>query len=257
MNREIPKKEESLYYISTGENQVYYTLWKKPRTYFSDYDKDAFMGNLSIDYDTAIAKAKMKLGFVPEIIHEPINKPKERNHIDGSFIQFGKYAGLPIWFVYKYDPDYIGWVYENCKSQISLPNTNHIKENYKEFLNEYKETALREIEKRKQYKIERQNQIISEKQASQFVGTIGKRENFTVKINRIIPLEGYYGVSFLHIMKDPDGNELKWICSSQNNQLKEGETYQIKATVKGHNIYDSIIYGSVNQTKINRVVIMK
>jgi hypothetical protein len=255
----IAESEKSQYYISTGKNHVYYTLWRRPRSYSGEYAKDVYLCNLSIKYTKAIVKAKNKLGFVPEIIDEPFNKPRERRRIISDVIRFGKYRRLPVWFVYKYDPDYIGWMYENCDFKKALPNINYIKLNYSDFIKEYKESTQKEVESYKQYKKDRKRRIIAEKKASKFIGTIKKREDFTVKVVRIIQLKGYFDFRYLHIMKDSSGNELIWDCSNVFNKLEEKKTYRIKATVKSHQIYDSKIYGetvSFNQTALTRVKVI-
>lgn len=262
MNHDIIQKNVNPndYYISTGEHMVYFTLWRRPGSYSQEYLDDVYIGNLSTDYETAIAKAKAKLGFVPEIVHEPVNRPKERNHIDNSIIQFGKYAGIPIWLVYKYDPDYIGWAYENCNSQKTLPNINYIQKHHNDFIQDYLQAAKQEVEKQKQLAQERNKKIIAEKKASQYVGTVGKSIEIEIKTLRIIPIESYWGQSALHIMKDKQGNEIKWFCSNTNNVLKEGENHKIKARVKNHSAYhENINIGNesvevpVNQTVVTHV----
>ena len=70
---------------------------------------------------------------------------------------------------------------------------------------------------------------------SQHIGTIGKRETFTLKVNRLIWSEGFYGVTIIHLMEDKDGNVFKWFSSGP--ELDEGEFLTVKATVKDHGEY--------------------
>ena len=70
---------------------------------------------------------------------------------------------------------------------------------------------------------------------SQHMGTIGKRETFTLKVNRLIWSEGFYGVTIIHLMEDKDGNVFKWFSSGP--ELDEGEFLTVKATVKDHGEY--------------------
>jgi hypothetical protein len=70
---------------------------------------------------------------------------------------------------------------------------------------------------------------------SQHMGTIGKRETFTLKVNRLIWSEGFYGVTIIHLMEDADGNVFKWFSSGP--ELDEGEFLTLKATVKDHGEY--------------------
>jgi len=70
---------------------------------------------------------------------------------------------------------------------------------------------------------------------SQHIGTIGKRETFTLKVNRLIFSEGFYGLTIIHLMEDKDGNVFKWFSSGP--ELDEGEFLTLKATVKDHSEY--------------------
>ena len=70
---------------------------------------------------------------------------------------------------------------------------------------------------------------------SQHIGTIGKRETFTLKVNQLIFSEGFYGLTIIHLMEDKDGNVFKWFSSGP--ELDEGEFLTLKATVKDHSEY--------------------
>jgi hypothetical protein len=70
---------------------------------------------------------------------------------------------------------------------------------------------------------------------SQHMGTIGKRETFTLKVNRLIFSDGFYGLTIIHLMEDADGNVFKWFSSGP--ELDEGEFLTVKATVKDHGEY--------------------
>ena len=70
---------------------------------------------------------------------------------------------------------------------------------------------------------------------SQHMGTIGKRETFTLKVNRLIFSDGFYGLTIIHLMEDKDGNVFKWFSSGP--ELDEGEFLTLKATVKDHGEY--------------------
>lgn len=67
------------------------------------------------------------------------------------------------------------------------------------------------------------------------VGTVGKREVFTLTVTRKVFIETMYGVSTLHIMRDAQGNSVIWKSSSE--VLSEGSTYRVKGTVKEHGEY--------------------
>lgn len=80
---------------------------------------------------------------------------------------------------------------------------------------------------------------------SQFVGTVGERRVFTVKVEKIFEFETMYGPSFRHIMHDAAGNVITYKGGSR--LAEKGETVTFKATVKEHSVYKD-----VNQTVVAR-----
>lgn len=79
------------------------------------------------------------------------------------------------------------------------------------------------------------DKIIKERQektkaVSQYVGEIGKRQNFTVMVEKVLALETAYGTSHMHIMTDDHGNRLTWF--STGKVLDTGVLMVIKATPK-------------------------
>jgi hypothetical protein len=81
--------------------------------------------------------------------------------------------------------------------------------------------------------------------ASNWIGTVGAREVFTLTIHRIIEIDGQYGLSFLHILKDRDGNVVIYKGTKVLGDM--GEIVTVKATVKEHGEREG-----VKQTKIAR-----
>lgn len=84
----------------------------------------------------------------------------------------------------------------------------------------------------------------AEKPVSNYVGTVKERQLFTVKVERILETQSDFGVSYLHMMTDEVGNDIKWFGSSrlyhpggEYRMVNEGETLVIKATVKAHQEY--------------------
>lgn len=80
---------------------------------------------------------------------------------------------------------------------------------------------------------------------SVWVGEIKKRQEFTLKVERIFTRETAYGLSFITTLHDEDGNVYTWFASSK--ELEIGKTYTGKATVKDHTEYNGI-----KQTVITR-----
>lgn len=69
--------------------------------------------------------------------------------------------------------------------------------------------------------------------AGQHVGQVGKRQEFTVRCNRVTSIETPYGAKGIHGLTDEAGNDLVWFATS-GTWLEVGETYRVKATVKEH-----------------------
>jgi len=76
------------------------------------------------------------------------------------------------------------------------------------------------------------------KEESNFVGMIGKRQNFIVMVEKVLQFDGAYGPTHMHIMTDELGNRLTWKSSS--TVLDIGIMFVIKGTVKNHEEYRGI-----------------
>lgn len=84
---------------------------------------------------------------------------------------------------------------------------------------------------------------------SNWFGTVGKREVFTLTVIGRRDIESDYGSSTLYMFRTATGDRGKWF-SSNSAELVVGEVYTVKATVKEHEQYK----GS-NQTMLSRLVI--
>ena len=73
---------------------------------------------------------------------------------------------------------------------------------------------------------------------SQHFGTVGKRETFSLTVERIFEVDGNYGVTNIHTMRDEAGNVAVWFCSSA--PLEVDRTYTLKCTVKSHGERDGV-----------------
>lgn len=86
---------------------------------------------------------------------------------------------------------------------------------------------------------------------SEFIGSIGERLEFELKIKKAIPLESIYGkATTMHIMEDDCGNCFIWTTSAK--KLLVDETYKMRGTIKDHKIYKG-----VNQTVLTRCTLVK
>lgn len=133
-----------------------------------------------------------------------------------------------------------------------------------------KEEAEREAERiakeaaKAKEEAEREAAEAARKAVSQYVGTVGDKISITVTLEHVIcyevPSFGGYGMTTMsiHIFKDNDGNKLIWktsgslgTWSKDHNSFTpvyEGETVNIKGTIKAHSEYES-----EKQTELQRV----
>jgi hypothetical protein len=75
-----------------------------------------------------------------------------------------------------------------------------------------------------------------------------------VTIDNIRELEGDYGTSWLCLLRDEDGNFIKWFCSSSSavDVLLDAEKRQVllKGTIKGHEEYKGKKQTQVTRCKV-------
>lgn len=81
------------------------------------------------------------------------------------------------------------------------------------------------------------DQLVKERRAkqsanSQYVGVVGKRQDITVVVEKVLQFDSAYGSMSLHIMTDESGNRMIWKSSSK--VLETGRPIQIKASIKKH-----------------------
>jgi hypothetical protein len=77
--------------------------------------------------------------------------------------------------------------------------------------------------------------IIYEESESEFQGAIGERLDLYLTVERTIELDGSYGRSTMHIMRDDCGNLFVWTTASKS--WSAGTEHHIKGTVKDHRKY--------------------
>jgi hypothetical protein len=87
-----------------------------------------------------------------------------------------------------------------------------------------------------------------EKVVSEFQGEVGKRQEFVLTVERIIYSDGAYGVTFITKLVDEQGNIFTWFAS---NELEQGKTYTIKATVKKHEEYRGVKQTVITRGKVS------
>ena len=71
---------------------------------------------------------------------------------------------------------------------------------------------------------------------SNHFGTVGKREQFSLTVERVFTTE--YGVTHIHTMRDSAGNVAVWFATKE--ALEVGRSYTLAATVKSHGERDGV-----------------
>ena len=77
--------------------------------------------------------------------------------------------------------------------------------------------------------------ILYDESESEYVGSIGERLELFLIVERTIELDGSYGRSTMHIMRDDCGNLFVWTTASKS--WSAGTEHHIKGTVKDHRKY--------------------
>lgn len=70
---------------------------------------------------------------------------------------------------------------------------------------------------------------------SKHVGTIGERSTFRLTVAHVNTIDGTYGTTHIHTMRDAAGNVFKWFASREC--LDQGRTYDVTGTIKKHGDY--------------------
>lgn len=90
---------------------------------------------------------------------------------------------------------------------------------------------------------------IYEPSVSQPQGEVGERLDRTLTVKKVTQLENYFGTSTFYLFEDESGNEYCWTTSAR--QLDLGETYEVRGTVKAHQVYKGKKQTVLTRCKIN------
>lgn len=96
----------------------------------------------------------------------------------------------------------------------------------------------------------------SRARTSQFVGTPGQRMEMIVSVRRMKSFMSDFGGGMIVSMTSPDGDFLTWVTSNPKG-IEVGKTYEIKGTVKRHQIVQQGPFKGVNETILSRVAVGK
>ncbi|MBP8275569.1 MAG: hypothetical protein KAX55_01575 [Propionivibrio sp.] len=90
---------------------------------------------------------------------------------------------------------------------------------------------------------------------SEHIGTPGQKMTATLTIDRVIPIETYYGVSDLVLMHDQEGNKLKWKTSACPYEIRGegiGRSMEASFKVKEHDEYNGSAQTAITHLKVTR-----
>lgn len=82
------------------------------------------------------------------------------------------------------------------------------------------------------------------------VGIVGNKENLLLTVKKFMYWGNNYGVTTAVFFEDPNGNKVLW-KASKDPELQEGETYEIKATVKEHAFYNQKPQTIITRAKVS------
>lgn len=67
-----------------------------------------------------------------------------------------------------------------------------------------------------------------------YLGKPGWMLKLDLRVEKIMMIDGKYGRSWLHVMRDSIGNRVVWFAEALEDCFAEGETYQLEGRVKAH-----------------------
>ena len=216
-------------HICTGENRYTGTLYTKTVRWYSDAEWNKMYG------EPKVVNYRTTLGF------------GEAGYVT---IYYGNTYENLSWF--KAEPEcrysrIFGW-YTTSKEEVSnaLPEGvktakllwNDVCDNNNEFNESMATKAVDTI------------RHPAPENAGEFVGEIDERRDFVLTIEKAITLDGFYGPSTMHIMKDANGNTFVWTTASKT--LEVGHTYEMRGRIKDHKEYRG-----VKQTILTRCTSIK
>jgi hypothetical protein len=80
--------------------------------------------------------------------------------------------------------------------------------------------------------------ILYEPGKSEFIHEIGDKVNLKLIVRKNITLDGYYGISHMHIMEDESENV--WVWTTQAKDWEEGSIHEITGTIKDQRVYKNV-----------------
>lgn len=91
------------------------------------------------------------------------------------------------------------------------------------------------------------------KTESNYIGKIGEKITIKAKLNKVVPYQNQYGITYIHYMTDENNNIIVWFASGKNlyDQIGDNNNYfTISATIKNHEDYKGIKQTIITRAKI-------
>lgn len=98
--------------------------------------------------------------------------------------------------------------------------------------------CLRMIDKALERRAQRDATIAAKRETAKHIGTVGERREFDLSIKFTTEFETQFGLTFVHVCEDADGNVVVYKGSKVLGQ--RGDSVVVKATIKAHDYRDGI-----------------
>lgn len=90
--------------------------------------------------------------------------------------------------------------------------------------------------------------------SKQYVGTVGKREDFEARVVFTTSWETPFGVTLMIALETDDGNKIVWRCTGDPQGLYKGVKARFRATVKSHDEYKGEPQAVVARVKVAAII---
>jgi hypothetical protein len=87
---------------------------------------------------------------------------------------------------------------------------------------------------------------------SKHIGNVGDKVTLTITVERVIKLDSFYGVTYITIARDEQGNAITY--KGNSNIGEKGDINTIKATIKDHTVYNDIQQTVIQRPRVLEVV---
>jgi len=241
---------EKLLYVSSGKKNGMYTL--RQQWFACGYMHDQHITTLAKDRDVATQKAweyfekhcdtkdGWEFGGEPTFdLYEwghgkPVWVMKALQMIEQNLMPFGAHHGE---LIEDQQDDYVLWWAQKDSTNDNIVVQTLVKK-FQEIAD--KRELFQKLEEEKAAKE-------AQKKVSQYVGELGKRQNFSVKMIYYRPFEGFYGPAVAIGFIDEHENKIVYIGSADFSDLEFGDSVSFEAKVTKHNEYNG-----EKQTVVNR-----